>query len=178
MCSNGARRLSRRYLDTDHPVFRQEAPEYVDSIFDVFLERIANRWSRVRDLGRQDALSIVREEAMQLFTRKADRGGTEPRHIVAVLANIVDSATPMAQLDAVCYCYGMLGRSEESMDAIAKRHGISRQAFSKKVERIIRDFGIAPRGGMRPERQRDLYQDIHRKRWDHIEQDAPKKCQA
>ena len=161
-------------MDTDHPVFQTPAPEYRDSPFDILLERIAERWAKLRDLGRRDALAIVREESMKMFTTKAEQGGAEPRHIVAILAHIVDSATPLAQLDVLCYCYGIIGRSEESMDAIAKRHGISRQAFSKKVERMTESFGIPPRGGMRPTAQKQIYTAIHRTRWDHIEQDAPR----
>ena len=131
----------------------------------------------MREITQRSALAIVDQEARKLFGKPPQELATaqESRHIIAILAHIVDSATPLAQLDAVLYCYGMLGRSEESMDAIAKRHGISRQAFSKKVERTMKEFGLAPRGGMRPERQRAIYTDIHRKRWDHINQDAPKQ---
>lgn len=134
----------------------------------------------MHEITQRAALVIVDQEARKLFGRQPaeetvlDQG----RHITAVLAHIVDSATPLAQLDAVLYCYGMLGRSEESMDAIAKRHGISRQAFSKKVERTAKEFGLAPRGGMRPERQRAIYTEVHRQKWDHIDQDAPKSCLA
>lgn len=120
------------------------------------------------------------QEVRKLFGRpqQDDAAQRDSRYIIAVLAHITDSATPMAQLDAVCYCYGMLGRSEESMDAIAKRHGISRQAFSKKIEKTMAEFQLSPRGGMRPTTQRRLYQSIHRDRWSHIEQDAPKKQTA
>ncbi len=111
---------------------------------------------------------------MRLFTTRANRGGAEPAHIIAILANIVDSAAPLAQLDAVCYCYGLLGRGEESMDAIAKRHGISRQAFSKKVERLAAEFGIAPRGGRRPTAQKRIYQHVHRARVALIHRFQPK----
>jgi len=160
-------------LDTDHPVFQVGAVEPEDSIFDVLLERIAHRWARMRDLERRDALAVVREESMKMFTTRADEGGAEPRHIIAILAHIQDSATPLAELDAVCYCYGLVGRSEESMTAIATRHRISRQAFSKKIEKVCMDFRIQPRGGMRPTAQKAIYKDVQRARWAVIDQDAP-----
>jgi hypothetical protein len=165
-------------MDTDHPVFQSPAPEYVDSVFDILRENVADRWKQIREISQRSALAIVDQEARKLFGRPPaeEAALAQGRHITAILAHIVDSATPLAQLDAVCYCYGMLGRSEESMDAIAKRHGISRQAFSKKVERTAREFGIAPRGGMRPERQRKIYTEVHRQKWDHINQDAPKSA--
>jgi hypothetical protein len=126
-------------------------------------------------MSKRDALEIVRQESMRKFKVKADRGGAEPRHIIAVLALIADSATPLAELDAVLYCYGLLDRGEESMTAIGARHGISRQAFSKKVERVTIEFGIAPRGGMRPTAQKKIYTDVQRARWAVIDQDAPTK---
>lgn len=131
----------------------------------------------MRHLTHQSALAIVDQEVRKLFGRppQDDAAQRDSRHVVALLAHITDSATPLAQLDAVCYCYGMLGRSEESMDAIAKRHGISRQAFSKKIERTMLEFQLSPRGGMRPTAQRRLYQSVHRDKWARIEQDAPKK---
>jgi hypothetical protein len=60
------------------------------------------------------------------------------------------------------------------MHYIGSRHGISREAFSKHVIRAQTEFNIDPRHGMRPIRQREIYREIHRIRWDHIEQDAPR----
>lgn len=132
----------------------------------------------MRHLTQQAALAIVDQEARKLFGRppQDEAAQRDSRHVIALLAHITDSATPLAQLDAVCYCYGMLGRSEESMEAIAKRHGISRQAFSKKIEKTMLEFQLSPRGGMRPTAQRRLYQAVHRDKWAHIEQDAPKSA--
>lgn len=61
------------------------------------------------------------------------------------------------------------------MDSIAKRHTISRQAFSIKVKRAQDKFNIQPRGGMRPVAQRKIYEAVHRAKWSEINQDAPRK---
>jgi hypothetical protein len=128
-------------------------------------------------MSKRDALEIVRQESMRKFKVKPDSSShhNSPRHIIAVLAFIADSATPLAELDAVMYCYGLLGRGEESMTDIGARHGISRQAFSKKVERAAIELVIAPRGGMRPTAQKKIYTDVQRARWAVIDQDAPTK---
>jgi predicted DNA-binding protein YlxM (UPF0122 family) len=80
----------------------------------------------------------------------------------------------MVELDAVAYCYGLIGRAEESMDQIAKRHRISKQAFSKKVEKTLESFHLKPQHGMRPQPQRKIYESVHNAKWSNIEQDAPK----
>ena len=95
--------------------------------------------------------------------------------ISAVLAYIADSASPMVELDAVAYCYGLIGRAEESMEEIASRNGCSKQAFSKKIEKILMTFHLKPKNGMRPQQQRKIYKSVHKAKWQHINQDAPTK---
>jgi hypothetical protein len=163
-------------MDTDHPVFRTDAPEYDDPPADILIERIAARWSGHRDLGRQEALAIVRDEAVKMLAERPEAGPSAAGKIIALLAYIVDSATPLAELDVVAYCYGLLGRGEESMDSIARRHAISRQAFSKKVQHAQAQLGVDPRGGMRPAAQRRIYQDVHVQRWDLIHRFRPRSA--
>jgi hypothetical protein len=162
-------------MDTAHPAFQQPAPEFQDPPEDVLIERIAQRWKARRNLGQAEALKIVQEEGRRMLDEHPDQGGAGAEKVVHLLAYIVDSSTPLAELDVVAYCYGLLGRGEESMDVIAKRHTISRQAFSIKVQRAQVKFGIQPRGGMRPVAQRKIYEAVHRAKWNEINQDAPKR---
>ena len=164
-------------MDTDHPVFRTDAPEFIDPPADVLIERIAIRWRACRNLNERNALEIVREEGERMLSEQPEAAECHAGKIIALLAYIVDSATPLAELDVVAYCYGLLGRGEESMQTIAERHGISRQAFSKKVQHAQTKFTISPRGGMRPVAQRRIYREVHQAKWDYIDQDAPKQNQ-
>jgi hypothetical protein len=164
-------------MDTDHPVFQTAAPEYLDPPADILIERIAERWKVCRQLNERTALEIVREEGEKMLMERPDSASSSANKIIALLAYIVDAATPLAELDVVAYCYGLLGRGEESQDAIAKRHNISRQAFSKKVQHAQETFAITPRGGMRPVAQRRIYREVHQAKWEFIEQDAPRTTQ-
>lgn len=165
-------------IDTDHPAFQVAAPEFTEAPEDILAERLVLRWKRVQDLSRTQAIAIVKEEYIKLQIERDGRYGMDhysyAKGISAVLAHIADSATPMVELDAVAYCYGLIGRAEESMDEIAKRHNISKQAFSKKVEKILDSFHLKPQYGMRPQPQRKVYKSVHLAKWSNIEQDAPK----
>jgi hypothetical protein len=164
-------------IDTDHPVFQVSAPEYVEAHEDILAERIVARWKTVYDLTRAQAVSIVKEEYVRLQAEIDKRSGlalpSHDRGLSAVLAHISDSASPLLELDVVLYCYGLIGRAEESMEQIAKRHKLSKQAFSKRVDRLLADFHLPPQNGMRPVHQRHVYESVHVAKWGHIEQDAP-----
>lgn len=166
-----------RPIDTDHPVFQVSAPEYVEAHEDVLAERIIARWKAVYDLSRAQAIGIVKQEYVKLQSEIEKRSGLDlpsyDRGLSAVLAHISDSASPLLELDVVLYCYGLIGRAEESMEQIAKRHRLSKQAFSKRVDRLLADFHLPPQNGMRPVRQRHVYESVHVAKWGHIEQDAP-----
>ena len=153
------------------------APEYVEAPEDILAERIVRRWKQHSDLSRAQALDIVKAEYVRFQIEREARDldhYSYAKGISAVLAYIADSATPMVELDAVAYCYGLIGRAEESMDQIAKRHRISKQAFSKKVEKTLESFHLKPQHGMRPQPQRKIYESVHNAKWEHIEQDAPR----
>ena len=128
-------------------------------------------------MSRADAISIIKEEYTKLQKEIDKRGGIDPpsydRGLSAVLAHISDSASPLLELDVVLYCYGLIGRAEESMEQIAKRHHLSKQAFSKRVDKLLQDFHLPPQNGMRPVQQRHVYESVHVAKWGYIEQDAP-----
>lgn len=137
------------------------------------------RWKNVYYLSRADAIGIVKEEYVKLQKEIDKRGGIDlpsyDRGLSAVLAHISDSASPLLELDVVLYCYGLIGRAEESMEQIAKRHHLSKQAFSKRVDKLLQDFHLPPQNGMRPVQQRHVYESVHLAKWRYIEQDAPKQ---
>lgn len=140
-------------------------------------ERISRRWRQHVDLSRAQAIEIVKSEYVRLQIERESKDldhYSYARGISAVLAYIADSATPMVELDAVAYCYGLIGRAEESMEQIARRHRISKQAFSKKVEKTMESFDLKPKNGMRPQPQRRIYKSVHDAKWKEIEQDAPR----
>ena len=120
----------------------------------------------------------MKQEFVRLHIEIDKRAGLDhpsyDRGLSAVLAHISDSASPLLELDVVLYCYGLIGRAEESMEQIAKRHRLSKQAFSKRVDKLLSDFHLPPQNGMRPIHQRHVYESVHHAKWTHIEQDAPR----
>jgi hypothetical protein len=167
----------KKGIDTDHPAFQVASPDYEEKPEDVFAERIIIQWNKRGQLTRNEAISIVKSEFMRMWKEQDSRdldSYSYAKGISAVLAYINDSATPLIEMQAISYCYGLIGRAEESMDEIARRHGISKQAFSKKVDKILKTFNLKPQYGMRPSAQRTVYVSAHRTKWEIIDQDAPK----
>jgi hypothetical protein len=158
-------------MDTDHPRFRTEAPEYDDPPASVFTERIAERWAKHPDLRTQTALAIAREEFERFLSENKGSQSTTGDGVQAILAYLDASATPDITRDALCYAFGFLQKDGQSMESVGRRHGISREAFSKHVIKVQADFCIHPRSGMRPVAQRKIYQEAHQNRWEFILRD-------
>jgi hypothetical protein len=162
-------------MDANHPRFRTEAPEYDDPPVDILIERIAARWAKIPNIGKREALAILREEFERFLSKNKGSQSAAGDGVQAILAYLDASAAPDITRDALCYAFGFLQKDGQSMESVGRRHGISREAFSKHVIKVQEDFCIHPRSGMRPVAQRKIYQAVHEAKWVHIEQDAPTK---
>lgn len=151
-------------MDTDHPVFQVAAPDYEDPPEDVFTEVVAEKGIAARCPFSQPQLRIVNGTFRQMARQTESRSSSASEEIIRLLVYLNDSASPDTEREVVMYAFGLLGRGEESMDAIAIRHNLSRQAFSKKVQKAQGEFHIQPRNGMRPVAQRKVYEQVQRER--------------
>ena len=64
---------------------------------------------------------------------------------------------PLLAFDAACYASGLMDVEGLSETALAKRHGVTRAAFSKLVVQWSQTFGLSPSRGMRSKRARRSY---------------------
>jgi len=105
---------------------------------------------------------IIREhpELEELIERRAlERGGgaisDEMLRNLAVL--FIDDTRRALNADCLAYSSGLALRMGESMRSLARRHGISRQAFQKRCAEIIRRIGLPPTRAGKSERARRSY---------------------
>lgn len=168
-------------MDTDHPVFQQPAPEYVEAPEDLFLEELLEESERLKIIFSPLHIRLIRALLIKAFKRliTAPSGSVayyrEMDRLSAIFAYIKDASNSLKALDCVAYAFGIICRDGESMESVARQHGVSRQAFSRQIDDFQEEFRIAPRSGMRPAAQKQIYRQVHETRWAHIEQDAPRK---
>ena len=64
---------------------------------------------------------------------------------------------PLLLFDAICFASGLMEVEGLSETALAKRHGVTRAAFSKLVVQWSQTFALTPSRGMRSKRARQSY---------------------
>jgi hypothetical protein len=88
-----------------------------------------------------------------------------PGHAAPIASDILASfcarirahPNPLLAFDAACFASGLMGIEGLSETALAKRHGVTRAAFSKLVIQWSQTFGLSPSRGMRSKRARHAY---------------------
>lgn len=85
--------------------------------------------------------------------------------LASFCARIRSVSNPLLVFDAVCYATGVLALDGVSQTELAKRHGVSRAAFSKIATQWCKTFGLKPSRGMKSERAREVYAQLTRERW-------------
>lgn len=94
--------------------------------------------------------------------------------LAAFCARIRSSRNPLLVFDAVCFATGVLALDGQSQTELAKRHGVSRAAFSKIATQWVTTFGIRPSRGMKSAKARRTYSDLTRAKWH--ERNSAKLC--
>lgn len=150
-------------MDTDHPRFSEPAPEYADPLKDQILEQIADGCTAAGVPMNAIQLRVSSGVLEKTLPQTETRSGMYDFNR-SVLLYLADKASPHVEFQVLLYAFGLLGRGEESMDSIAAPLNLSRQAFSKLVQKAQADFGIAPINGMRPTEQRKVYERVQRAR--------------
>lgn len=77
--------------------------------------------------------------------------------LASFCARIRAHPNPILAFDAACFASGLMGIEGLSESALAKRHGVTRAAFSKLVVQWAETFGLPPSRGMRSKKARRAY---------------------
>lgn len=92
--------------------------------------------------------------------------GTETSDALASFCARIRSVTnPLLVFDAVCFATGVMALDGESQTALARRHGVSRSAFSKLAIKWCKTFGLKPSRGMKSQKARETYSQLTRAKW-------------
>ena len=81
-----------------------------------------------------------------------------------MLVIIRSQARPALTCDAIAIAFGMHIGEGRSLEEIAKAHGITKQALSKRAIRICNELGLQPSTLMRSEKSRESYRLKQRQR--------------
>ncbi len=77
--------------------------------------------------------------------------------LASFCARIRAHPNPLLAFDAACFASGLMGIEGLSETALAKRHGVTRAAFSRLVVQWSQTFALPPSRGMRSKRARLSY---------------------
>lgn len=86
--------------------------------------------------------------------------------LASFCARIRSCNNPLLVFDAVCFATGVLALDGASQTEIAKRHGVSRAAFSKIATQWCKTFGIKPSRGMKSQKARKAYERRAKADWE------------
>ncbi|MFH1067156.1 MAG: hypothetical protein V1746_04585 [bacterium] len=77
--------------------------------------------------------------------------------LASFCARLRSSKNPLLVFDAVCFATGVLALEGASQTELAKRHGVSKAAFSKIAVQWSKTFGLKPSRGMKSKKARKKY---------------------
>lgn len=77
--------------------------------------------------------------------------------LASFCARIRSHPNPLLAFDAACFASGLMDVEGLSETALAKRHRVTRAAFSRLVVQWSQTFGLPPSRGMRSKRARQSY---------------------
>ena len=108
------------------------------------------------------------EAAIEERARKMNAGGKSCDVLASFCARMRGCANPALVFDAVCYGTGVLAIEGQSATELAKKHGVTKQAFSKIAVEWCEKFGLPPARSMKSKPARKAYREraraIH-ERW-------------
>lgn len=124
-------------------------------------------WSRLDSIedeikqGLKEGRSIT-ELVRELVEMEASERLNEG--IAKVICYIADAEKPRLAAEHIAWISGMRIRQGESLPSIAKRHGMSKQAFCQAALRLAKVLNLRPARAMRSELAKALMRSRHFKR--------------
>lgn len=119
--------------------------------------------SRHTSTRQGDALALTLAAAPEPTPPEAAESDSRPSAALAAdilasfCARIRAHPNPILAFDAACFASGLMGIEGMSESVLAKRHGVTRAAFSKLVVQWSETFGLPPSRGMRSKKARRAY---------------------
>lgn len=106
----------------------------------------------------RSVVSMVRELVDMEASERLNEG------IAKVLCYIADAEKPRLAAEHIAWISGMRIRQGESLPSIAKRHGMSKQAFCQAALRLAKLLNLRPARAMRSDLAKALMKSRHFKR--------------
>ncbi|BET67417.1 hypothetical protein ASA1KI_23350 [Opitutales bacterium ASA1] len=104
-----------------------------------------------------DDLAEQADESVPVSPSTSTDTTTAADVLASFCARIRAHPHPLLAFDAACFASGLMDIEGLSESALAKRHGVTRAAFSKLVIQWADLFGLKPSRGMRSKRARRAY---------------------
>ncbi len=104
------------------------------------------------------------EQAIEERARRMNGGsnGSEMLRKLALL--FIDQGRRALNADCLAFVSGLAVRMGESGTSLARKHGITRQAFHKRCSELLRELGLPPSRAMKSKKARQEYR-ISNRRW-------------
>jgi hypothetical protein len=104
-----------------------------------------------------------------LVDHEDEQAGTINQDAVEVLrhfvADLISEGNTRLTVECLAVALGLSAYNGESMTSIAKRHGVTRAAVSKRCVDITRQLNLPPSRAMRTEKARNIYRRSQLKRY-------------
>lgn len=119
------------------------------------------------DLADSSLASETPDLAAEIDGEKQKAARVEARAdvLAAFCARIRACENPLLVFDAVCHATGVSALDGFSQSELARRHGVTRAAFSKIATQWVKTFGLPPARGMRSSKARQKYSRLTRQKW-------------
>lgn len=119
------------------------------------------------DLAESSLASEEPDLASELDGEKAEAASAEVRAdvLAAFCARVRACDNPLLVFDAICHATGVSSLDGCSQSELARRHGVTRAAFSKIATQWVKTFGLPPARGMRSKKARQNYARLTRQKW-------------
>lgn len=148
----------------DHNYTTNENGEVVEAFVSEFdFEQLDTIEDQIREaLSKGESVTALVSSLVEL---QSNERTTEA--IARVICLIADSRRPKLIVDHICWVTGMRATQGMSLPELARKHRISKQAFSQAALRLARKLGIGPSRQMRSIKARASMAKAYRERAGH-----------
>jgi hypothetical protein len=118
-------------------------------------EAVHDEYDEINDRLDGDLERIV---SKRLSTEKAD---VVWKTVLSFAALMREHKNPLLTLDAICFAAGMFVEDNMTVTQLAAKHGVTKQALSKRIVAISEKLNLPPVNGMKSKAARESYSRAH-----------------